>query len=344
LNELEYDVGEEIQEKPESECEAPNRFKRNPLDIESILKDIVRGQDQAVSKIMPIIKRAWAGLNDPNRPIGIILLSGKTGIGKSLMAKALAFALFDGRKHSADIVHSTSSIYRIDCAELSNKGDVNRITGAPAGFVGHDNGSPLANFIKEHEKGCLILLDEAEKAEENVRNMFLGMFDRGELNDNTGKPVSARNCLFVLTTNIGSRELENAASKHPLGFCQESSTVDSVKLTERAIKSDLSPEFRNRLDESIIFNDLDDASLKDIAKIETKILSDRLKKRGSKMKISKAAINLIVDRANSTLYGGREIRRVVERDIATPLSMEIIQGNGTFNIGARQHEFTFTRR
>jgi ATP-dependent Clp protease ATP-binding subunit ClpB len=323
------------------EEETQTIFKRDPRKIEESLKSIIKGQNRAIDQIMPLIKRAHAGLNDPFRPLGIVMLCGNSGVGKTLTAKAISSVLFEDEVRP-DSVHATSHVYRIDCAELVNKGDINRIMGAPAGYVGHDNGSPMAKFVEEHPGGCVILVDEAEKADESVRNFFLGVFDRGQINDNTGKVVNLRNCLFVLTTNIGSKEVESAMNKNPIGFSSSIEEKSTNNITMEAIREKLAPEFRNRLDETIIFEPLDSESLRQIVKIEAGVLRDRLKRKGSNLKILKKAEDLILSRSNTHLYGGREIRRVIERDIATPISERLADGeSGTFTVNVKREQFVF---
>lgn len=337
VNSIVLDVEEE--EEEEESCGFFSSFQRTSSDIEKILKMVVIGQNEAIEKIMPIVKRACVGLSDPHRPYGVVLISGKTGTGKTLLAKALAAAAFDEGTVTNSSVRKGKNLYRIDCAELTHKSDINRLIGAPAGYVGYDNGSPLTKFVSEHPSGCVILIDEAEKADDDVLNFFLGAFDRGEIVDNQGNVIDMSRTFFVLTTNLGAREAEVEQVKNIPGFLPVQKT-GYKKITMNAIKNKLSPEFRNRLDEVVIFSDLDEGSLKKIVEVERNIINERIMNRGSSIKIYESAVKEILKRADTKSFGGREIRKVMEREIVTAVASLLEEGKtGTFTVKCKKGNF-----
>jgi ATP-dependent Clp protease ATP-binding subunit ClpA len=309
-------------------------FARTPEEIEKIVKDAVKGQDHIIDSVMDVVYRADAKLRDENRPIGVFLFSGNSGVGKTFAGKAFAFSMFDQRKPDFEMIHTPSAFYRIDCAEFTHKADVARLIGSSPGYIGYDNGSPLGKFLSATPEGGVILIDEAEKADEGVRNFFLGLFDRGEFTDNTGAIIPAKNHLFIMTSNIGTKEAGFEIDKNAIGFsiCEkESSDLVMRREIKKNVKDILSPELLNRVDGNLIFDTLKEDDLRRILKNEIAIVKNRMKSSGCKMRMSKKAEDCILKMSNTDAYGAREIRRVIEKNILTPISKKI-SVDGTKNI------------
>ena len=326
----------ESMEKEEDLIEALS-FKRTPSQVEKLLARYVKGQKHIIEAIMDILYRGYAGLKDEHRPVAVILLSGPTGTGKTLLAKVLSSLLYSERKPDISSIHSPSNFLRVDCSEYTHKGDINRLIGSPPGFIGHDEGSPLAIFLKKTPEGGVILFDEAEKADESFRNFLLGLFDRGEMTDNTGEVISCRNHIFIMTTNIGSKEAAEEMSKNPIGFCGVSDgdiCIDNVerrfvrleKTTKNKLQEVMPPEFLNRLDANLVFDYLGKQHLRNILRNEFKAVENRMNRNSHTIEITKKAEDKILLKANTDIYGAREIRRVIEKDIVTPLARQIGKG------------------
>ncbi|MCM8773133.1 MAG: ATP-dependent chaperone ClpB [Candidatus Omnitrophica bacterium] len=296
------------------------------LRMEEELKKRIVGQDEAISLISACIRRAKSGLADPNRPLGSFLFLGPTGVGKTEMAKTLAWFLFN----------SDQNIVRIDMSEYMEKFSVSRLIGAPPGYVGYEEGGQLTEAIRR-KPYSVILFDEIEKAHPEVFNIFLQILDEGHLTDSKGKIVNFKNTVIIMTSNIGSE------------YFQDSSIT--VKGLEEKIKAELKthfrPEFLNRLDEIIIFNRLGLEHIKQIVDIQFNILKDRLAEKNIVLELTDSAKEFLADKGFSPEYGARPVKRTLQKLIVDPLSKELIKGvfmeGDKIQIGYKERRITFTK-
>lgn len=274
------------------------------VHMESILHERVVGQDAAVIAISEAIIRARAGIKDPNRPIGSFIFLGPTGVGKTELAKTLAEVLFDDER----------SMIRIDMSEYMEKHTVSRLVGAPPGYVGYDEGGQLTEAVRRRPYS-VILLDEVEKAHNDVFNVLLQILDDGRLTDGKGRTVDFKNTVIIMTSNIGSHEILNN---------------DFAVAKERVLdmmKHHFRPEFLNRIDDIIVFNALTSEQVADIADILLKNLNKRLKKQlNISLSWDKKALDLLVKEGYDPNFGARPLKRIISRLVETELSKKIIRG------------------
>jgi len=285
------------------------------LHMESVLKAQVVGQDEAIEKLARAIRRTRAGLKDPRRPIGSFIFLGPTGVGKTEMAKALARYLFD----------SEEALIRIDMSEYMEKFSVSRLVGAPPGYVGYEEGGQLTEKVRR-KPYSVVLLDEIEKAHPDVFNILLQVFDDGILTDSLGRRVDFKNTILIMTSNIGTRDLKRAGG---FGFGQASSADDykSMKSTiEDALKRVFNPEFLNRLDETLIFHQLEKKHIIDIIGIQMKELVKRIAGMGISISLTKQAREFLADRGYDPSFGARPLRRALQRFLEDPIAEELLKG------------------
>ena len=269
--------------------------------INSVLKKSVIGQDEAVDLVCKSIKRNKIGLSKSDKPIFSGLFIGSTGCGKTLLAKKLAYEIFGDEKY----------LIRFDMSEYSDKTSVNKLIGASAGYVGYNEGGLLTEAVKKN-KYAVVLIDEIEKAHEEVYNLFLQVLDEGFITDNTGKKVDFRNTILILTSNVGAK---NAAGEKAIGFGKNDGDK-SRNVIEREMKNKFPPEFLNRLDEIVFFNNLSDDNLRKIIEIELNNLNSRLEKIGYSLKYDDSVVNHILSSAmKEKEYGARPINRIIRKDI-----------------------------
>ena len=273
------------------------------LHLEDNLRKRVIGQDDALKKVSDAILRSRAGISDEHRPIGSFLFLGPTGVGKTEVAKALAENLFD----------SEDQIVRIDMSEYMEKFSVSRLLGAPPGYVGYEEGGQLTEAVRR-KPYSIVLLDEIEKAHQDVFNILLQVLDDGRLTDSMGRVVDFKNTILIMTSNIGSEYLLNGVTK------------ENEEKVGNELKSRFKPEFLNRIDDIIFFNPL----TKDIiGKIVLKFINNleaRLSKIQIQLTLTDKAIDAIVDQGFDPIYGARPIKRFIQKEIETPLSRKIIAG------------------
>ena len=277
------------------------------------LREKVVGQDEAIDRIVRAIQRSRAGIKDPNRPVGSFLFLGPTGVGKTRLAKCLAEELFD----------SQDNIIRIDMSEYMEKINVSRLIGAPPGYVGFEEGGQLSERVRRNPYS-VVLLDEIEKAHPDVFNLLLQVLDEGRLTDSNGRVVNFRNTILIMTSNIGSRELEDYG--HGIGFEAAGKNIDTNRkaVVDKAIKKAFSPEFINRIDEQIYFKQLERQDIERIIDIELKQLRKRVADAGYRLHITPGAKCFIASEGFDPKYGARPLRRAIQNYVENPVAEFII--------------------
>jgi ATP-dependent Clp protease ATP-binding subunit ClpB len=279
------------------------------LQMESALHHRVVGQDEAVRAVSDAIRRARAGLSDPNRPYGSFLFLGPTGVGKTELCKALAEFLFD----------TQDAMVRIDMSEFMEKHSVSRLIGAPPGYVGYEEGGYLTEAVRRRPYS-VILLDEVEKAHPDVFNILLQVLDDGRLTDGQGRTVDFRNTVIVMTSNLGSQMIQEQAGDSEADYMQMKASVLAV------VQAHFRPEFINRLDELVVFRPLDKKQIKSIAKIQLVYLEKRLAERQLKMQIGDKALELLGNVGFDPVYGARPLKRAIQQQLENPLAKQILEG------------------
>ena len=286
------------------------------INMASELQKRVIGQQEAVSTVCRSIRRTRAGLKDPNRPIGTFLFLGPTGIGKTYLAQALAQYLFDDE----------DALVTVDMSEYMEKFAVSRLVGAPPGYVGYDEGGQLTEKVRRRPYS-VVLLDEIEKAHPDVFNILLQVLDEGRLTDSFGRKVNFKNTILIMTSNLGTKDLQNAGG---LGFGRSDKKSIREKMEERIneeVKKTFNPEFINRLDETVIFNPLDRKEIIQIVDIEIEKILARVAERDIEVRLTQGAKSLIAEKGYNPTYGARHLRRTIQKMIEDPLAEEIIMGH-----------------
>ena len=276
------------------------------LDMEATLHNRLVGQDEAVTLVADAIRRSRAGLSDPNRPYGSFLFLGPTGVGKTELCKALAQFLFDAEDH----------LVRIDMSEFMEKHSVSRLIGAPPGYVGYDQGGTLTEAVRR-KPYSVILLDEVEKAHPDVFNVLLQVLDDGRLTDGQGRTVDFRNTVVVMTSNLGSHEIQRMAGQ-PL--------ADIKFSVMEEVKNHFRPEFINRIDEIVVFHALGQDHVRRIAGIQLQRLAARLAERDMQLEVSEEALDEIAKVGFDPLFGARPLKRAIQSRIENPVAKLILQG------------------
>lgn len=284
--------------------------KAKLLKIEEHLHQRVVGQHEAITAISNAVRRARAGLQDPNRPMGSFLFLGPTGVGKTEVCKALAEFLFDDE----------ASIVRLDMSEYMEKHSVARLIGAPPGYVGYEQGGELSEAIRR-KPYSVVLFDEVEKAHRDVFNILLQVLDDGRLTDSQGHVVDFKNTIIILTSNLGAEFLAN----QPENEVNISTKVrDAVMQT---VRQEFRPEFLNRLDEILVFNRLQKADMAQIVTIQLENLSKRLKDKLLTLMWNDAAVSWLAEAGYDAVYGARPLKRVIQRQVQDPLALKILEGS-----------------
>ena len=276
------------------------------LKMEERLHERIVGQEEAVTAVSNAVRRARAGMQDPDRPLGSFLFLGPTGVGKTLLAKALAEFLFDDQK----------AMVRLDMSEYMEKHTVARLIGAPPGYVGYDEGGQLTEAVRRRPYAVL-LLDEIEKAHPDVFNVLLQVLDDGRLTDGQGRTVDFKNVVIIMTSNIGSTFISELAGKN-----------DELMRTHvmDALRKQFRPEFLNRVDEIVIFHGLVEKQLETIVELETQALAKRLEERKIHLELTPSAKALIAAEGYDPVYGARPIKRTIQRLILDPLAQKVLSG------------------
>ncbi len=286
------------------------------VKMEEYLKEVIIGQDEAVVNISKAIRRARAGLKDPNRPIGSFVFLGPTGVGKTELAKQLAKFLFN----------TEDSLIRIDMSEYMEKFNVSRLVGAPPGYVGYEEGGQLTEKVRR-KPYSVVLLDEIEKAHPDTFNILLQVLDDGVLTDGLGRKVDFKNTIIIMTSNIGTRDLK-LDKVFGFGEPTNKSNYEKIKGTiEDSVKRVFSPEFLNRIDELIVFKQLEKNDIVKIVDIGIKRLLSRIQLQGVKIDVSKSALEFLAEKGYDQNFGARPLRRAIQKYLEDPLSEEILKGN-----------------
>ena len=282
------------------------------------LKGSVVGQDQAIVKIVKAIQRNRAGLKDPNKPIGSFVFLGPTGVGKTQLAKVLARYLFD----------SYDAMIRIDMSEYMEKFAVSRLVGAPPGYVGYEEGGQLTEKVRR-KPYSVVLLDEIEKAHPDVFHLLLQVLDEGLLTDSLGRKIDFKNTIIIMTSNIGSRQLNDFGKG--VGFntpnTQEAETAHANSVVQKALKKAFAPEFLNRIDDVIMFNPLNEKDINSIIDIELKELFSRVKELNYNIKISPSAKKYIASKGFDPLYGARPLKRAIQKLLEDEMAEAILKSS-----------------
>ncbi|EJN04711.1 ATP-dependent chaperone ClpB, partial [Herbaspirillum sp. YR522] len=297
------------------------------LHMEEVLHERVVGQDEAIIAVSDAIRRSRAGLGDPSKPYGSFMFLGPTGVGKTELCKTLASYLFD----------TEEAIIRIDMSEFMEKHSVARLIGAPPGYVGYEEGGHLTEAVRR-KPYSVILLDEIEKAHPDVFNVLLQVLDDGRMTDGQGRTVDFKNTVIVMTSNLGSHKIQSMEGSDPA----------LVKLAVMAeVRTHFRPEFINRVDELVVFHALDEKNIGAIARIQLRILEQRLARLEIGLEISDAALQKIAEAGFDPVYGARPLKRAIQQEIENPLSKAILGGSfgpkDVVHVGVENGQLSFTR-
>jgi len=301
------------------------------MKMEERLEQRVIGQNDAVRAVADAVRRNRAGLGDPNRPIGSFLFLGPTGVGKTELCKAVAEFLFDDE----------NAMVRIDMSEFMEQHSVARLIGAPPGYVGYEEGGRLTEAVRRRPYS-VILFDEIEKAHRDVFNVLLQVLDDGRLTDGQGRTVDFKNTVIVMTSNIGSQQIQELKAKNAEEWEIEAAVKDMLKTFFR-------PEFLNRIDEIIVFHPLSKEQLTRIVDVQLNHLRKRLATRNLKLDPTPAAVKMLADEGYDPQYGARPLKRVIQQRLENPIASQILRGNYTdgdvirVDTDPARHDFTFTK-
>jgi ATP-dependent Clp protease ATP-binding subunit ClpC len=285
------------------------------LELESELHKTVVSQDEAINAVAKAVRRSRSGMKDPNRPMGCFILLGPSGVGKTLLAQALAEFMFSDR----------NALIRLDMSEFMEKHNVSRLVGAPPGYVGYEEGGQLTERIRRRPYSVL-LLDEIEKAHPDVYNILLQIMDEGRLTDSFGRSVDFKNVILIMTSNIGADLIKNQSG---FGFGKKSPEANYEKMKDvlqKEVEHHFRPEFLNRLDDTIVFKALTREDLQTIVDYELKKVFKRLTEHGLKLELTDQAKEFLIDKGYNPEFGARPLRRAIEHYIEDPLSEAVLAG------------------
>lgn len=282
------------------------------MQLEGVLHERLIGQEEAVSAVAEAVRRARAGLKDPNRPIGAFLFLGPTGVGKTELAKTLAETLFNDE----------NAMIRLDMSEYMEKHSVSRLVGAPPGYIGHDEGGQLTEAARRRPYS-VILLDEVEKAHPDVFNILLQLLDDGRLTDSKGRTVSFKQSIVIMTSNLGSQHLIEARLHNPTAPVVDEVTKERVL---QEVRQHFRPEFLNRIDDMVLFQPLSLPQVEQIVGLQLKGLESRLRGRSIQMQVLANAQEWLAQRGYDPLYGARPLKRVLQKQVENPLAKLLIEG------------------
>lgn len=286
------------------------------VNLDSVLKDRVIGQDAAVLKIVKSIRRNRLGIKDPNRPIGSFIFLGSTGVGKTHLAKQLAKEIFG----------TEDSLIRVDMSEYQEKHTISKLVGAPPGYVGYDEGGQLTEQVK-NKPYSVILFDEVEKAHKDIFSVLLQILDDGHVTDSLGRKINFRNTLIIMTSNLGVKKLQDFGTGIGFGSSKYGSDEQKKEILMKEMKNFFSPEFLNRVDDIITFNALKEDDIKKISEIEIKKLISRLNEMNYKISYDQTLVDYISKVGYDELYGARPLKRAIQDKVEDLVSEEVLKGN-----------------
>lgn len=347
---LESEIARRLQGKQtkRSETSSKSKYKKISrqkfLGLQNYLESNVIGQQEAISSVVSALKRSQVGLNDKNRPLGIFLFAGSSGVGKTHLANTLHKYLF-----SEDY-----PMVRIDCGEFQHKHENQKLIGSPPGYVGHDEGGQLVNLVKKYPH-TVVLLDEVEKAHADMWNTFLRVFEDGVLTDGKGEEVSFLNTVIIMTTNLGNDKTVDYLLSGGTGFNKSTNFKSGTtqmpakemveKNTLDAIRKHFRPEFINRLDKTVVFNHLERSDLEKIAELEMSIIMDKLSKKGYSINYTDSVISALLDKGVDTVKGARglaQVRREKMEDQLADILIKSVPPRGTIFEISYKDDFVFT--
>lgn len=296
------------------------------LGLEAHLKQNIIGQDECIDAVVSALKRSQAGLNDDNRPLGIFLFAGPSGVGKTYFANTLHKYLFG----------TESSMVRIDCGEFQHKHENQKLIGSPPGYIGHEDGGQLINLVKKFPS-TVVLLDEVEKAHQDLWNTFLRVFDDGTLTDNKGRQVSFKNTIIIMTTNLGNDKISDDLLRTSAGFTGRvdfaSQTKDNPKReiveknTKEAVRKHFKPEFINRFDRVIVFNHLAKKDFQKIAELEMSVVKSKLLTKGYSLIYTDSVLDALIDKGVDSVKGARGLSQIRRDGIESKIADVILNSN-----------------
>jgi ATP-dependent Clp protease ATP-binding subunit ClpC len=305
--------------------------------MEAEMHKRVVGQDEAITVVTRAIRRSRAGLGDPKRPVGTFIFLGPTGVGKTEMARALSEFLFGDE----------SALIRVDMSEYMERFNISRLTGAPPGYVGYDEGGQLTEQVRR-KPYSVVLLDEVEKAHPDIFHVLLQVMDDGHLTDSYGRKVDFKNVVLIMTSNLSARTIEKNTA---IGFQQgdESSTFDKMKANVmNELKRTFNPEFLNRIDEVVMFHPLSMEHIQEIIDIMLRRLNQQMEEQGITLEIDEDAKAWLAKQGYDPAYGARPLRRAIQRHIEDPLSEEVLRGEfangGVVQIKTAGEELVFVSK
>lgn len=307
------------------------------LRISDELQKYIIGQSRAVDSLSRSIQRARAGLKSPNRPIGVFLFLGPTGVGKTEMAKVLAKYLFNRKEN----------LIRLDMSEYSERFNLSRMLGAPPGYVGYEEGGELTEKVRRNPFS-VILFDEIEKAHPDVFNVLLQLFDEGQMTDGLGRKIDFKNTIVIMTSNLGTRKTSNSSA---IGFDERKDKADRTRVNEKVmeeVENQFSPEFLNRIDEKIIFEPLGESDILKIIDLQLQELHDNLESMKLKVFVTAAAKKLVMTSGYDHESGARNLRREIQFMIEDPISRKLLENNyepgSTIKVDAKKGEFIISNQ